>query len=109
MIVADETVSKALHYLSEDPHPVANAQKAVLFAEKAREETFAKIYLTTEGTVKERECTVQLDPVYQAARVTEIDAEVELLRHKTRSNAADRLISVWQSENKNIRAAEGIR
>jgi hypothetical protein len=109
MIASEDSVHKALQYLAVDPHPFANAEKAVMFAEMDRAEVFAKLYLATEGTAKERESHVLLDPLYRAARTAEIEAEFEKARHKKRSDAADRIISVWQSQNKVVRAAEGMR
>jgi hypothetical protein len=108
-IVSDETVSKALAYLSEDPHPLANAEKAVMFAEMEKDEVFANLYLATEGTAKERESAVLLDPAYKTARRAEIEAEFEKARHKRRTDAADRIIAAWQTQNANIRAAERVR
>jgi hypothetical protein len=109
MIVSDDTVSKALAYLAEDPHPLANAEKAVLFAEKEKNEIFAELYLRTTGTAKERESIVTIDPLYMAALAAEIEAQAERRRHKQRSDAADRLIAVWQTANANARAAERLR
>jgi hypothetical protein len=109
MIVSDDTVSKALAYLAEDPHPLANAEKAVLFAEKEKNEVFAELYLTTEGTAKERESQVIVADRYRQALAVEIEAQAERRRHKQRSDAADRLIAVWQTANANARAAERLR
>lgn len=108
-IVSDDTVSKALQYLAEDPHPLANAQKAELFADKAQHEAFASLYLKVEGTKDERTSTVTIDPVYQAAVAAAIDAKAETARHKRRTEAAEKIISVWQTENANARAAERVR
>lgn len=109
MIVSDDTVSKALAYLAEDPHPLANAQKAELFAEKHKNEVFADIYLASGGTAKERESQVLLHRGYQSAVEEEIEAQSEVLRHKRRTDAAEKIISVWQTENANARAAERVR
>jgi hypothetical protein len=109
MIVSDDTVSKALAYLAEDPHPLAQAQKDVLFAEKAKDEVFAELYLVTEGTAKERESLVFADPKYKVAWEAEIRMQGEMGRHKRRVDAADKIISVWQTENANARAAERVR
>lgn len=109
MIVSDDTVSKALAYLAEDPHPLANAEKAVMFAEMEKDEVFANLYLATEGTAKERESLVLIDNEYKSARRAEIEAEFEKARHKRRTDAADRIIAAWQTQNANARAAERIR
>jgi post-segregation antitoxin (ccd killing protein) len=109
MIVSDDTVSKALAYLAEDPHPLAAAQKAELFAEKQKNEAFAEIYLDTDGTAKERESKVLINSIYREALDAEIEAQAEVSRHKRRTDAAEKIISVWQTENANARAAERVR
>lgn len=109
MIVSDDILSKALAYLAEDPHPLANAQKAELFAEKEKNEVFAQIYLAAEGTAKERESVVLVNSVYKAALEAEIETQGDVFRHKRRTDAAEKIISVWQSENANARAAERVR
>jgi hypothetical protein len=109
MIVSDDTVSRALAYLAEDPHPLANAEKTVMFAEMEKDEVFANLYLATEGTAKERESLVLINAEYKAARRAEIEAEFEKARHKRRTDAADRIIAAWQTQNANIRAAERVR
>lgn len=109
MIVADDTVSKALAYLSEDPHPVALARKDVTDAENTAKASFAELYLKTGGLAKERESWVLCDPEYRKWKSAESDAILELERHKARARAAEMIIEVWRSENANARAAERVR
>ena len=109
MIVSDDTVSKALAYLAEDPHALALAQKDVLFAEMAKDQVFARLYLLSEGTAKERESTVLLDTEYQLAKTSEIEAQFEQSRHKQRSKAAEDILDIWRTQNANARAAERVR
>lgn len=109
MIVADDTVEKALQYLAIDPHPIALARKDVVDAESSAKRTFAELYLKADGTVKERECSVEADPLYQTAKDVESDAILELERHKSRCRAAEMIIEIWRSENANARAAERVR
>jgi hypothetical protein len=109
MIVSEDTVSKALQYLAEDPHPIATARYDLTIAENLREETFARLYLLTEGTVNERESQVEMDESYQHAKGQEAKAAMQLERHRARTRAAEMLIETWRSENANIRAAERVR
>ena len=109
MIVSDDTVSKALQYLSIDPHPIALARKDVVDAENLTKLVYAQFYLKTSGTVKERESEVECNVEYVDAKAAESNAILDLERHKSRAKAAEMLISVWQSENANVRAAERIR
>lgn len=109
MIVSEDTVSKALAYLSVDPHPLALARKDMTDAENARERIFAETFLRAEGTIKERECRVEVDPQYRDAKEAEAISMLEHERHKARSRAAEMIIEVWRSENANARAAERVR
>lgn len=109
MIVTEKNISDALAYLADDPHPVALARKDVTDAENQAKEIYAEAFLKAEGTVKERESLADTNPAVKAARKIESGAVLELERHKARSKAAEMLISVWQSENANIRAAERVR
>lgn len=109
MIVNDETVSKALAYLAEDPHPIALAKKDATDARNAREATFASMFTALTGTVRERECAIEQTPVFKEHKASEAAAEMALERHKARTRAAEMIIEVWRSENANARAAERVR
>ncbi len=109
MIVSDDTVSKALAYLAEDPHPLALARKEVTDRENESRRIYSELYLKTSGQVKERECTTDTHPDIKTARMFESEAIKELERHKARTKAAEMIIEVWRSENANARAAEKVR
>ena len=110
MIVSEKNVSDALAYLAIDPHPVALARKDLTDSENAREERFAVLYrFQNQGSIKDRECAVEIDTTYQDLKAAEAAAEFELERHKARIRAAEMLIEVWRSENANARVAERVR
>lgn len=109
MIVSDDTVSKALAYLAEDPHPLAEAQAGLMLAEKRRDELFAQLYLDTEGTAKERESRVMIHPAFKNCRDEEISANREVSRHRQRTKAADKILDIYQTQSANVRKAERIR
>ena len=110
MIVTEANVHDALEYLAIDPHPVALARKDLTDTENKREALFAELFRTMNGgSIRERECFVEINPQYREARAEESEAEMEYERHKARIRAAEMLISVWQSEGANARAAERIR
>lgn len=109
MIVSEKNVSDALAYLAEDPHPIAKGRHAVTMAQNVREALFADLYHAAEGTVKDRECAVERHAKYQATKMDEALAHMELERHKARTRAAEMLIEVWRSENANARVAERVR
>lgn len=109
MIVADDTVSKALAYLAEDPHPVAAARHALTTAENRAKEAFAEALLAAEGAVEVKKAHAETDVHYREAKTAEANALMELERHKSRAKAAEMIIEVWRSENANARAAERVR
>ena len=109
MIVSDETVSKALQYLSEDPHPIALARKDATDAENKAKEAFAKAVLEADGSVAVKEATATCDDSYKTAKTEEAQAIFELERHKARSRAADMICEIWRTDNANQRAAERVR
>ena len=109
MIVTDDMVATALAYLADDPHPIAVARKRATDAENTAKRIFAQVYLLAEGTVRERECFVEMNQQYQEAKTQEVRAAMELERHKARSRSAEMVIEVWRSENANARAAERVR
>lgn len=109
MIVSEKNVTDALAYLADDPHPLALARKDMTDAENQAKATYADIFLTTEGTVKERECQTEAHAAYKAAKKIEAMAVLDLERHKARSRAAEMIIEMWRSEQANVRAAERIR
>lgn len=109
MIVSDDTVSKALVYLADDPHPFALAKKAVADAENKCKRHYAEQFLAAEGSVDARRATAEMSDRYQFAKAEETEAVLELERHRARSRAAEMLIEMWRSEQANVRAAERVR
>lgn len=109
MIVSDKTVEKALIYLADDPHPLAVARFNMVKAENEAKRLYAELYLRTSGTVKERESTVEIDPVYVAAKDAEADAILEFERHRRREKSADVLIDMYRTEQATARSAERVR
>lgn len=109
MIVSEKNISDALAYLAIDPHPLALAKKYVVDAENESKSAYARLFLDTTGTVKERESLVECDSLYKTRKDEEAEAILDLERHRARTRAAEMLIEVWRSENANVRAAERVR
>jgi len=110
MIVSDDTVSKALQYLSQDPHPLALAQKDLTDAENEKDKVFAEAYAAAnQGSIRDREMACERREDVITARHNIAVAHGELHRHKARVKAAEMIIEVWRSENANARAAERVR
>lgn len=109
MIVSDDTVSKALAYLAEDPHPIALARKEVTDAENEKDRLTAEAYAEEEGSIRDREqaCERRLSVIEARKRFAQATGDLE--RHRARVRAAEMIIEVWRSENANARAAERVR
>src|SRR3990172_4058977 len=108
-IVTDKNVSDALIYLSAHPHPVALARKDLTDSENESERIWAVVYGEQEGSIKDKEAAADRDPRVVAAKKAIADAQCEYEAHRARIRAADMLLSIWQSEGANRRAAENIR
>ena len=110
MIITDQMVEAALNYLNIDPHPYAVAEYKLAEAKNAKEKKFAELFTATrEGTVKDRECLVEIDPSYQATKTAEARAIRELAAHKARRVWADKITDLYQTVSANTRYAERIR
>lgn len=110
MIVSDDTVSKALQYLAEDPHPIALARKELTDAENEKDRIYAEAYAAANnGSIRDKEMACERREEVVAARGRIAAALLQVERHRSRTNAAGMVIEVWRSENANIRAAERVR
>ena len=109
MIVNQERVELALDYLNLDPHPLALARKDVTDAENRARQSFARAFLSAEGSVESRKATAELSSEYRQAKAEESDAMLDLEKHRARIKGAEMLLEVWRTENANARAAERIR
>lgn len=110
MIVSDDTVSKALAYLADDPHPIAVARHSVTEAENNSKRIYSTKFLGSSGSsAAAREAEAVCDPLYTEAKALEAASIQEYERHRARVKAAEMIIEVWRSENANARAAERIR
>lgn len=109
-IVSDKNVGDALTYLADDPHPVAAAKHRLTMAENKSRETYARLFLASNGTTNDaKKASVESHSDYTAAKHDEAEAILEFERHKSRVRAAEMLCEIWRSENANARAAERIR
>lgn len=110
MIVTEQNVHDALAYLSADPHPIALARKDMTDAETNTKTIFSRLLLESkQNSVATKEADAAQNSYYLQAKEAESTALRDLERHKARVKAAECLISVWQSENANARAAERVR
>lgn len=109
MIVSDDTVTKALAYLADYPHPIAIARKDLTDAENEKDRIYAEVYAQQTGSIRDRDMACEREPEVIEARKRIAAALLDVERHKARTNAAGMVIEVWRSENANARAAERVR
>lgn len=113
MIVSEKNVSDALTYLALGGS--ADAEAALLAAERAMDRREAEVFLSAVGSltervsVEERKMRVRMDNEYGELRAAHDEAKVELTRAKNREKSADKMCEIWRTENANIRAAERVR
>jgi hypothetical protein len=109
MIVTEERVEVALSYLNMVPHPLALARKDVADAENRAKRSFAKAFLSADGSVDARKAHAELSSEYLQARAEEADALLELETHRARIKGAEMLLSIFQTESANTRNVERIK
>jgi molybdopterin biosynthesis enzyme len=109
MIVTEHHVSAALSYLADSPHPLAVARKAVTDAENESKRSFARAFLSAEGSVDARKAAAEIDDDHIAAKDAEADAIFTLEDHKAQTKSAETVIEIWRTESANTRACESVR
>jgi hypothetical protein len=108
MIVSENAVGAALAYLG-DEETAARTRFDVVTAENKAKEIFARLYLSYQGTITERESRATCNPEFQETKAVEAEAIRELERHKAQVKSAEMLIEIFRTENANARAAERVR
>ena len=110
MAVSHDNVTAALTYLAADPHPLAVARFNLMTAENNAKQAWALAFLQSSATTNDaRKATAELNGDYRLAKTVEAEAFLEVERHRARTNAADKLLDIYRTENANARAAERIR
>jgi len=108
VIADDDKVAIALGYLCDADLAAEVLFNATTKKNKAKE-TFARLFLSYQGPIAEREARATCNPEYQEAKAQEAEAELELERHKSKVKSCEMIIEIWRSEGANARAAERVR
>jgi hypothetical protein len=109
-LVTDDMVSSALRYLAENTQATAKAKADRVLAELNRKRCRARLILASpESSYAMREAWAEAHDDYEAACVIEAQATEADEYHRAARVKADAIISAWQTENANIRAAERVR
>jgi hypothetical protein len=109
-LVSDDMVGAALRYLSENTAASAKAKADRVMAEHLRKRTRAQVIMSsTQTTAGMREAEAEASNAYLAACEDERNAIEADEYHRAARAKAEAIISAWQTENANIRAAERVR
>jgi hypothetical protein len=103
MIVSDEKLTKALHYLAETDEPFAKA-KGLLVGLEGQEKTVLSIELLKhEGTIPVKEARARTSEAYREWQKKIEDATYDFELMKNKRNTAVALVEVWKTERYSMR------
>ena len=92
-----ERIERALHYLAETDLSYAEAKAALESAEILRKRVRARVFLTEDGTVAERQAEAETHHDTEAADDQYVQAIKAFEELKARRQRAELLIDVWRS------------
>ena len=109
-LVTDNMVSAALQYLAVNTQAAAKAKADRVMAEHQRKRVLAgEILASEQSSFAMKEAEALASAAYKLACEAEAMAVEQDEYHRAARAKADALISAWQTERANIRAAERIR
>lgn len=95
--IDEERVGKAMRYLAETDLHYAEAKAALESAEILRKRVRARVFLTEDGTVAERQAEAETHTDTEAADDQYVQAIKAFEELKARRQRAELLIDVWRS------------
>jgi hypothetical protein len=95
--IDEERVGKAMRYLAETDLPYAEAKAALESSEILRKRVRARVFLTEDGTVAERQAEAETHHDTEAADDQYVNAIKAFEELKARRQRAELLIDVWRS------------
>lgn len=95
--IDEDRVGKAMRYLAETDLPYAEAKAALESAEILRKRVRARVFLTEDGTVAERQAEAETHHDTEAADDQYVQAIKAFEELKARRQRAELLIDVWRS------------
>jgi hypothetical protein len=95
--IDEERVGKAMRYLAETDLPYAEAKAALESSEILRKRVRARVFLTEDGTVAERQAEAETHHDTEAADDQYVQAIKAFEELKARRQRAELLIDVWRS------------
>lgn len=95
--IDEERVGKAMRYLAETDLTYAEAKGALESAEILRKRVRARVFLTAEGTVADRQARAECDHDAETADAAYVEAIKRFEELRARRQRAELLIDVWRS------------
>lgn len=95
--IDEDRVGKAMRYLAETDLTYAEAKAALESSEIARKRVRARVFLTSEGTVADRQAQAECDADAQSADGEYVESVRRFEELKARRQRAELLIDVWRS------------
>lgn len=95
--IDEERIGKAMRYLAETDLPYAEAKAALESAEILRKRVRARVFLTEDGTVAERQAEAETHHDTEAADDQYVQAIKAFEELKARRQRAELLVDVWRS------------
>ena len=95
--IDEERVGKAMRYPAETDLPYAEAKAALESSEILRKRVRARVFLTEDGTVAERQAEAETHHDTEAADDQYVHAIKAFEELKARRQRAELLIDVWRS------------
>jgi hypothetical protein len=102
-MISDERAEQALEYLTSTTGKIGDAKAELERSEILRKRVRRKLYLTSAGTVAEREARADCDPEVQAADDRYIAAIGAYESLRARRDVESIAIEVWRTEAANRR------
>lgn len=103
MPVSSERMEKALRFLAETDDEVAAAEGDVLRAEYKVDLIKDRVFLTSEGTVAERQARAGVSNERMVAYEEYVSALVALKKLKAKRATEEQVIAVWRSQESSRR------
>lgn len=95
--IDEERVGKAMRYLAETDLTYAEAKGALESAEILRKRVRARVFLTAEGTVADRQARAECDHDSEAADGEYVEAIKRFEELRARRQRAELVVDVWRS------------
>lgn len=109
MLIKPEWMDAALEYIATSGEDAAAAKGERILAEHGVKQAKARVFLTYQGSVAEREANAIASPEYAAAVQREARAVKEDEYHRTQRAKYEAVIEAWRTQSANERSGNNFR